>query len=571
MHYSPLIFLYFPLSCRNSTSYIGELFSTTSDRRILIWCHQPPAKTPAVYLAEAGREILHQGKGLALIRHKFGSETQRRKIYAISCLVFLPDLHGQKSSMPFVIPLQECRYIVRNSPGDDGMETRILPFPNPDVLEIATSKELLSLLVHGLSTDLDNNGVPAPGSLHVWRDAMKTVVVSLKTDVLSIRQHRSFREVFLVVESQQLALHEVSSGLHSISKSKLYAMADRSGISVPEALEGLSVLIASAAQSMQDNDAILVTLKSLIPLEQKFDCQTLTENVDVLPVLFDIINSAFLLRSHSSQKLSAYGLLFVAGNLLADKIKLAAGLIKSSIWETDGRAQIRNLSEECLLLMRNFEARCEKLFSRWDSHLTVYNNDDSCKSNNISNMKHKFDSIHSLGKRCSLIRRILQVLLRWDYLQSYAQLPVLQGVFKSLADVYDAFRIKFGKMNEMLEHSRFPDLETDVMEFEVHMNGVDLSLQTALVESFSAAASASQSMTLFRQYAPLLAEDTRSQQLDKMYFSSFRHYVNDLEAIQTVYERRKTETALTRGAPATASAISWSYQLLRRIEKPMRV
>ena len=51
----------------------------------------------------------------------------------------------------------------------------------------------------------------------------------------------------------------------------------------------------------------------------------------------------------------------------------------------------------------------------------------------------------------------------------------------------------------------------------------------------------------------------------------FGWYEIDLEETQGMYEQHKDEPPMLRNAPPVAGAISWSRQLLKRIEDPMRV
>ena len=58
--------------------------------------------------------------------------------------------------------------------------------------------------------------------------------------------------------------------------------------------------------------------------------------------------------------------------------------------------------------------------------------------------------------------------------------------------------------------------------------------------------------------------------LDSKYTVIFHNYGLDLEAVQRLYERQKSQPPMLRNAPPVTGNILWAKQLLRRIEEPMK-
>ncbi|KAJ1495027.1 dynein heavy chain, N-terminal region 1-domain-containing protein [Baffinella frigidus] len=79
-----------------------------------------------------------------------------------------------------------------------------------------------------------------------------------------------------------------------------------------------------------------------------------------------------------------------------------------------------------------------------------------------------------------------------------------------------------------------------------------------------------QALSLLKQFEDILTRDSLKADLDSKYTVIFHNYGLDLEAVQRLYERQKSQPPMLRNAPPVTGNILWAKQLLRRIEEPMK-
>jgi dynein heavy chain len=173
----------------------------------------------------------------------------------------------------------------------------------------------------------------------------------------------------------------------------------------------------------------------------------------------------------------------------------------------------------------------------------------------------------ALYRRCAQLRHLFATAHRFAELGRLGHVPGLPAAATAFADTVEALR---RQPADLLDPGAAPDLDRDMLDFEVHLNDLELQVTRALRASFDAAASTRHALSLLRQYAPLLPAAAAAAEVDAMFAAAFARFGGDLEAVQRQYERHKGDPPMARGAPPVAGAVLWARGLLRRIEAPMQ-
>ncbi|XP_041355189.1 dynein gamma chain, flagellar outer arm-like isoform X3 [Gigantopelta aegis] len=80
-----------------------------------------------------------------------------------------------------------------------------------------------------------------------------------------------------------------------------------------------------------------------------------------------------------------------------------------------------------------------------------------------------------------------------------------------------------------------------------------------------------QGLDIITRFTPIQNRPGIRGSLAEKFVEIFNWYEGDLDEVQKMYERNKEHPQTVRNAPPVAGAISWSRQLLKRIEDPMKV
>ncbi|XP_071801693.1 uncharacterized protein [Asterias amurensis] len=80
-----------------------------------------------------------------------------------------------------------------------------------------------------------------------------------------------------------------------------------------------------------------------------------------------------------------------------------------------------------------------------------------------------------------------------------------------------------------------------------------------------------EALDVITRFTPVAYRQGMKRSIAEKYIDIFNWYEADLEEVKNIYEKFKEEPSMIRNAPPVAGAISWSRQLLQRIEDPMKV
>ncbi|RYY32458.1 hypothetical protein EON62_05335 [archaeon] len=111
----------------------------------------------------------------------------------------------------------------------------------------------------------------------------------------------------------------------------------------------------------------------------------------------------------------------------------------------------------------------------------------------------------------------------------------------------------------------------DYVEFNVRVGDLELDLQKYINSSFASITSIDAALALLDKFTAVLQRDSMREDLDSKLALIFNTYGNELDMVQNMYDRHKHQPPIPRNLPPVAGNITWSRNLLRRIEHPMRI
>ena len=112
--------------------------------------------------------------------------------------------------------------------------------------------------------------------------------------------------------------------------------------------------------------------------------------------------------------------------------------------------------------------------------------------------------------------------------------------------------------------------DRDFLEYNVNIAELETMLQGFINASFENISSTEHALALLKQFEIILERETLKSDLDSKYTVIFHNYGLDLETVQKIYDKQKTNPPAARNAPPVAGNLIWARQLLRRIEDPMK-
>lgn len=124
------------------------------------------------------------------------------------------------------------------------------------------------------------------------------------------------------------------------------------------------------------------------------------------------------------------------------------------------------------------------------------------------------------------------------------------------------------KPYDILDYNK-TSFERDYLDFQSAIHDLESMIQGFINLSFETIPSTEAALTLLARFQKIIQRDTLQSDLDQKQMIIFQTYGLDLDFVQRTYEKFKTGPPLVRTMPPVAGSITWSRQLLRRIEEPM--
>ncbi|KAJ1555489.1 Dynein heavy chain 8, axonemal, partial [Nowakowskiella sp. JEL0078] len=310
--------------------------------------------------------------------------------------------------------------------------------------------------------------------------------------------------------------------------------------------------VTDAANESKDN------VKYLYTLERFCDPLYRSDPVGMIPAIPGLINAIKMIYSisryyNTSERMTS---LFV---------KITNQMITSSkeyiykdggnkLWDQDRNSLVKKLTD-CVKLNEAYQ-RC--------FHETKEKLQEMPQEKQFD-----FSEMYIFGKFDAFCKRIQKVIDMFSIIEKFSMLEKL-GI-----EGMDSLNKRFSNiMNQMqrkpydiLDHRKM-EYDSDYNSFKKQIADLEASLQQFIDASFEHITSTEQSLLLLSKFSQI-----KDMQLDleSKYHSVFVHYTRrDLEGVRKLYQKYKEHPPLHRNAPPVAGSISWSRQLYRRIENPMK-
>jgi len=140
----------------------------------------------------------------------------------------------------------------------------------------------------------------------------------------------------------------------------------------------------------------------------------------------------------------------------------------------------------------------------------------------------------------------------------------------------DEVTVKFGSIVEDMRRKPYDILdfnkqsfEMDFLSFKAAIADLESILQGFINSSFETIPSTAEALNLLSKFQKIIKRDVLVADLEQKQMVVFQNYGLDLDFVQRTYEKFKGAPTLVRTMPPVAGNITWSRQLLRRIEQPM--
>lgn len=182
-----------------------------------------------------------------------------------------------------------------------------------------------------------------------------------------------------------------------------------------------------------------------------------------------------------------------------------------------------------------------------------------------------FNELQIFGKFelfCKRVQKLIYVFSTVEQFSTLAKHSIdgMDNLIKRFSEIVDELR---RKPYDFLDHSK-AQFDKDYIEFNKNIEELETALQVFINSSFENITSTENALNLLKKFQSILQRDNLRADLDSKYMVIFHNYGLDLENVQKTYERYKHNPPLVRNAPPVAGSITWSRQLLRRIEEPMK-
>jgi dynein heavy chain len=324
---------------------------------------------------------------------------------------------------------------------------------------------------------------------------------------------------------------------------------------------------------------------------------SLEEVQHALPRAFQKLRAAVTASQVYSGLANLGQLLGVLGGALAQRCNESVAVGGSvKLWDQPKPALINKLTaiDE---LYTTFELQCRDMMT-----ILATNNytpgDDKQQEDTLAHaaLRTATSTFSFVAKRASRLRLLFIAVERFTFLsKQVAHIPGIPAIVAAFFELTAGLRRGSASSADILDPSSASSVtsltqdakqeqqqqqplslpavdvfERDMLDFQVHVNDLELALQDALRSAFENAVSTEHALGLLRQHAALLPLDVVDSELDYMFSTAFKRFATDLELVEAHYEKFKSNPPLPRGTTPIAGSIQWSRSLLNRIQRPMR-
>ena len=216
--------------------------------------------------------------------------------------------------------------------------------------------------------------------------------------------------------------------------------------------------------------------------------------------------------------------------------------------------------------------RMESAIKLYDTYLYQYNSIKQKLELLPKGKQFNFDDTVIFAKFTRFRRRIEKLM---DMFHSIKQFNSLQQKrVDGLNDLLYSFHtlitdFKAKNNYDVLDYNNVT-FERDFVEFTMHNSGLENAITEHIAACLTRLNSIEKQLDCMVNFSAILTAPKLKDDLEQKYLLIFKLYGDELNAIQSMYEKCKDNPPLARNCPRVAGNIQWSRQLLRKITQPMK-
>jgi len=314
--------------------------------------------------------------------------------------------------------------------------------------------------------------------------------------------------------------------------------------------------VAEAMSEARDNMKYLLTLEKY--MEPLYDGRP--ENcIEILPAFLSNIRMMYSIARYYGTPETLTTLFIKMTNQMIVNCKSAIKA-EGRLWE---QALERGLLDH---LLGNLHM-CIKLINVYKEE---YGKAKAWLAQTPGGKQFNFNDLHIFGKFelfCKRIQKLIDVFTTIEQFVSLSQYNI-DGMESLIARFFEIVDELKRKTADLLDYTK-PAFDKDYIEFNKNIQELESSLQVFINSSFENITSTINALRLLKKFQCILKRETLKADLESKYMVIFHNYGLDLENVQKMYERHKMAPPSLRNWPPISSHITWSQQLLKRIEEPM--
>ena len=325
---------------------------------------------------------------------------------------------------------------------------------------------------------------------------------------------------------------------------------------VLERWRDVDLAITDALNEAKDNVRFLDNLAKVIdPLQATGTTQQI---IDCMPALMNSMKMIHTLSRHYGTDTRMTNLFVRITNQLIEccRNEIYQYDNVNTLWLTDATQVIKSMRASI------------ELYTVYESNY----NQTKAKLSEMSNGKQfNFDINTIFGKFQKFICRLEKLI---DMFSCIVQFDLLHGehidglhtLIQSFYTLINEFKLKGHDLLD-INNTVF---ERDYLEFTMHNSGLENCIQLFISTSLNDINSIDKQLDLLYKFSHVLQKQSLHDDLQQKYLLIFKQYGDELNSIQSIYERYKDNPPVGRNMSRISGNIQWSRQLLRRITTPIK-
>jgi len=178
---------------------------------------------------------------------------------------------------------------------------------------------------------------------------------------------------------------------------------------------------------------------------------------------------------------------------------------------------------------------------------------------------------HIFGKFECFAKRLEKVIDMFSTVNHFSQMQsqLVEGMGAALSKFKEIVKEFSRKPYDLLDPFK-DQFDRDYLDFQSAIHDVETLLQGFIDNAFETFQNTQQALNQLQRFQNVITRDTLRADLENKHMVIFQNYGLDLDFVQRQYEKYKTQPPKVYNFPPVAGNITWSRQLLRRIEEPMK-